>query len=82
MSRPKLPGAGLTIRTGVSAGAIVCYENSSGSLVPVWTPCSTYYPQPPATPTPGVQWLSCNSCMGTRLADGQLGNATCDICYT
>jgi hypothetical protein len=84
MIRPKMLGVGLAIKSGITAGAIVCYDNSSGALVPVWTPCSTYYPTPtpPVQPTPGVQWLSCNTCSGTRLADGQLGNATCDICYT
>jgi len=84
MIGPKLPGAGLVIKSGISAGAIVCYDNSLGTLMPVWTPCSTNYPSPsPApSPTPGVQWLSCNACSGTRLADGGLGNASCDICFT
>ncbi len=82
----------LRVRSDVRAGAIVCYDNSSGYLVPVVTACSTggvIYPPvipdpvvPPYDPTPGVQWLNCQQCSGTRVGNGQLADAVCEVCYT
>jgi hypothetical protein len=74
---------GMSVKSGISAGAIVCFDNSSGVLIPVWTPCSTQTPTPtPVPPTPGVQWLRCDACSGTSLGNGQLQNASCNLCYT
>ena len=80
---------GLRVKSGVSAGAIVCYDNSSGVLMPVVTPCSTggYYPPapgvfPPVPNVPDTQWLDCRSCTGTSRGNGQLGPARCEVCYT
>lgn len=83
-------GISLRVRSDVRAGAIVCYDNSSGYLVPVVTPCSTgsviYPPVYPDTttppPTPGVQWLNCQQCTGTNIGNGQLSPASCEVCYT
>jgi hypothetical protein len=81
----------LRVRSDLRAGAIVCYDNSSGYLIPVVTPCSTgnviyppVYPDPvPVVPTtPGVQWLSCQQCTGTQIGAGQLAPAKCEVCYT
>ena len=73
----------MRVKTDLKAGAIICYDNSSGFLVPVVTPCSTPTPLPPTPPptTPGVQWLSCQSCSGTRLSNGDLQDAVCQVCY-
>jgi hypothetical protein len=76
----------LRVKSGIKAGAIVCYDDSNGYLMPVVTPCSTstsYPPYVPPTPTPppGVQLLSCQSCTGTRLSNGDLQNAACEVCY-
>jgi hypothetical protein len=80
---------GLKVKTGVTAGAIVCYDNSTGVLMPVVTPCSTpgYYPPasvvyPPPQPVSDVQWLECMSCTGTSIGTGQLSPAKCEVCYT
>jgi hypothetical protein len=71
----------LHVRSGLKAGRIICYDDSPGYLVEILTPCSTpiIYPTPPPT-TPGVQWLSCNSCSGTSIGQGRLQNAACDVC--
>ncbi len=71
----------LHVKSGLTAGRITCYDDSSGYLVEILTPCSTpiIYPTPPP-PTPGVQWLSCNTCSGTSIGQGRLQNATCDVC--
>ncbi len=71
----------LHIRSGLRAGRITCYDDSSGYLVEVLTPCSTpsITPTPPPA-TPGVQWLYCDSCSGTSIGQGRLQNAVCDIC--
>jgi hypothetical protein len=85
MKQIERPGQGIIevmhIRSGLRAGRIICYDDSSGYLVEVLTPCSTpiTYPTPPPS-TPGVQWLSCNSCSGTSIGQGRLQSATCDIC--
>ena len=84
MERPVVSSRGLRLRSDLKAGAIVCFENSSGFLVPVITPCSTPTPFPPAPvppPNPSVQWLSCQSCTGTRLSNGNLQDAVCEVCY-
>jgi hypothetical protein len=80
---------GLRVKSGLTAGAIVCYDDSSGVLMPVVTPCSTggYYPPapavfPPVSPIPDAQWLDCRSCTGTARGSGQLGPARCEVCYT
>jgi len=73
----------MRIRSGIRAGRIICYDDSYGYLVEVLTPCSTpgpYPPNPSPPPTPGVQWLTCNSCSGTSMGQGRLENATCDTC--
>ncbi len=82
----------LHVRSGLRAGAIVCYDNSSGYLIPVITPCSTgqvVYPPvmpdpvgPVVDPTPGVQWLNCQQCTGSQVGAGRLANASCEVCYT
>jgi len=75
--------ASMRIRSGLTAGRITCYDDSYGYLVEVLTPCSTpgpYPPNPSPPPTPGVQWLTCNSCSGTSIGQGRLQNATCDTC--
>lgn len=81
MNRSVVVRRGLRLKSGLKAGAIVCFDNSSGFLVPVITPCSTPTPLPPLPPAPGVQWLSCQSCAGTRLADGSLQDAVCEVCF-
>jgi len=71
----------LHVRSGLKAGRITCYDDSSGSLVEILTPCSTPSTYPTPSPnTPGVQWLSCNSCSGTSIGQGRLQNAACDVC--
>lgn len=52
----------LRVRSALRAGAIVCFDDSYGYLLPVWTPCSTgsYFPSNP--PDPGIQWLTSNYC--------------------
>ena len=74
----------LHVRSGLRVGRIICYDDSPGYLIEVITPCSTPSPYPPyPTPpplTPGVQWLSCNSCTGTSIGQGRLQNAICDVC--
>lgn len=75
---------GMRVKSGLKAGAITCYDNSSGYLIPIVTPCSTpgtYPPTPAPPPSPGVQWLSCQSCTGTRLSNGDLQDAVCEVCY-
>ena len=37
----------MRVKTDLKAGAIICYDNSSGFLMPVVTPCSTPTPLPP-----------------------------------
>jgi hypothetical protein len=83
MARPMADRCGMRVKSGLKAGAITCYDDSSGYLVPVITPCSTpTYPPTPVPPTPsGVQWLSCQSCTGTRLSNGGLQDAVCEVCY-
>ena len=87
MDRQLAASYGLRVKSGLKSGAIVCYDNSSGYLMPVITPCSTpgtYPPVTPPSPVPpsGVQWLSCQSCTGTRLSNGDLQDAVCEVCYT
>ena len=74
---------GLRVKSGIKSGAIVCFDDSNGYLMPVITPCSTSttYPPPTPAPPPGVQMLSCQSCTGTRLSNGDLQNAACVVCY-
>lgn len=84
MNRSVVVHQGLRLKSGLKAGAIVCFDNSSGFLVPVITPCSTPTPLPPSPvppPAPGFQWLSCQSCAGTRLPDGSLQDAVCEVCF-
>lgn len=88
MNRQFPPNSGLKVRSNLTAGAVVCYDNTNGYLTPVITPCSTwpdYYPDvnpfPPQPDTSGVQWLSCQQCTGTQLAKGQLSGARCEVCY-
>jgi hypothetical protein len=75
-------GYGVAVKTGLKAGAIVCYDDSNGFLMPVWTPCSTNVPGPTPPPSPDVQWLTCQSCQGTNLGNGRLSNAKCEVCNT
>ena len=74
---------GLKVKSGLKSGAIVCFDDSNGYLMPVVTPCSTSttYPPPTPAPPPGVQLLSCQSCTGTKLSNGDLQNAACEVCY-
>jgi hypothetical protein len=86
MSRSNIVSHGLRVKSGLKSGAIICYDDSNGYLMPVVTPCSTPGPYPPytppaPTPPPGVQLLSCQSCTGTRLSNGDLQNAACEVCY-
>lgn len=84
MKRSIISNQGMRVKTDLKAGAIVCYDNSSGFLMPVITPCSTpttVPPSPAPPPAPGVQWLSCQSCSGTRLSNGDLQDAVCQVCY-
>jgi hypothetical protein len=78
------PSYQLPVKSGLQAGAIVCFDNSSGYLMPVWTPCSTGY-NPAPTPPPsdqGTQWLDCKSCRGAIVGPGQIQDARCQVCYT
>mgnify|MGYP006996007834 FL=1 len=82
--QPASPLFHLQVKSDLRAGAIVCFDNSSGYLMPVWTPCSTGY-NPAPTPTPpnqGTQWLDCKSCRGTIVGPGQIQDASCQVCYT
>jgi hypothetical protein len=82
MDRMAPISSGLRVKSGLKSGAITCYDDSLGYLVPILTPCSTPGTVPPTTPpTPGVQWLSCQSCSGAKLANGDLQNAQCQVCY-
>jgi len=86
MNKPIIAINSLRVKSGLKSGAIICYDDSNGYLMPVVTPCSTsttYPPYVPPTPAPppGVQMLSCQSCTGTRLANGDLQNAVCTVCY-
>ena len=69
------------VRSGLKAGRITCYDDTPGYLVEILTPCSTPSSYPISPPlTPGVQWLSCNSCSGTSIGLGRIENAACDVC--
>lgn len=84
MAQPPAARFGMQVKTGLKAGAITCYDDSSGYLVPIITPCSTpttYPPTPAPPPSSGVQWLNCQSCTGTRLSNGSLQDAVCEVCY-
>jgi hypothetical protein len=68
------------VRTGLKAGAVFCYQAVNGYLVPLTTP---YVPPestlPPLSPSSGP-WLTCSSCTGTHAGEGQLTDATCEVC--
>jgi hypothetical protein len=72
--------SGLRIRSNLRAGAVLCYQEVSGYLVPVNPP---YYPPiqptPPNIPASGP-WLTCQSCKGTSAGEGRLTDATCEVC--
>jgi hypothetical protein len=82
MNRLAPISSGMRVKSGLKSGAITCYDDSLGYMVPIVTPCSTPTTVPPApTPTPGVQWLSCQSCAGTKMANGDLQPARCEVCF-
>lgn len=83
MNRPAAIRCGVRIKSDLKSGAITCYDDSSGYLVPILTPCSTpgAFPPAPTPPSPGVQWLNCRSCRGARLANGDLQDAVCEVCF-
>jgi len=72
----------LHVRSGLKAGQapVVCYQYVNGA----WYPVSNVYPPSPVpTPPPqppSAQWLNCQSCTGTVVGNGQLQNATCEVC--
>ncbi len=70
---------GLIIRSALKAGRTMCYQEINGAWYPIVDPIYPVLPTP-ITPNPNVQWLSCQSCNGTRVSDTQLQNATCEVC--
>jgi hypothetical protein len=74
--------SGLTIRSGINSGRTICYQELNG----IWYPISdsTYslagLPPMPPPATPGIQWLTCQSCQGYRASDRVLNDATCEVC--
>jgi len=71
----------LRIRTGIKAGGTVCFQEVDGNLYPIASPETPPVYPPPSPPTPSnVQWLSCQSCNGTRTSQNQLQNARCEVC--
>jgi len=70
----------LRIRSGLKAGAVFCYQEVNGYLVPLTNP---YFPPeqtlPPPSPASGP-WLTCKSCAGTHAGEGRLTDATCEVC--
>lgn len=84
MKQPRAVCCGVPVKVGLKSGAIICYDNSSGFMIPILTPCSTpgfTPPSPTPPPTPGVQWLNCRSCRGSRLSNGDLQDAVCEVCF-
>jgi len=72
----------LRVRSGLKAGNVYCYDDSSGYPVPVYYPPDYPYPPPqPTTPPVNTQgWWSCQGCNGQSVGSGELKNASCDVC--
>jgi hypothetical protein len=62
----------MRVRSGIKAGRVVCVDIPDDNPYP-----PTPIPQPPAGTGP---WLNCQSCRGTKVAEGQLKNAKCEVC--
>jgi len=73
--------AGIGVRSNLKAGRSVCYQEIDGVWYPISDSSNPYYPTPTPAPNPNVQWLSCQSCNGTKVREGVLENATCEVCY-
>ena len=70
----------LHIRSDLKAGAVLCYQDVNGYLVPLnypYVPPEQNLPQLPAASGP---WLTCNSCSGTHAGEGRLTDASCEVC--
>jgi hypothetical protein len=70
----------LHIRSDLKAGAVFCYQDVNGYLVPLNNPYVPPEPTLPQLPPASGPWLTCQSCTGTRTGDGQLTDATCEVC--
>ena len=73
----------LRVRSNIRAGRTVCYNYDEQTGI--WYPSDpNVYPPPPAPvppPPPGMgPWLSCQACTGTKIAEGHLKNAKCEVC--
>jgi hypothetical protein len=73
---------GFSIRSGLKAGRTMCYQEINGIWYPMIDPNN-----PPISILPtsvpsnsNVQWLSCQSCQGTRVNNSALQYATCEVC--
>ena len=62
----------IKIRSDIKAGRVVCVDVPDDPIVPPT-------PTPPFPPGPGP-WLNCQSCHGTKIAEGHLQNAKCEVC--
>jgi hypothetical protein len=71
---------GFAVRSNLKAGRSVCYQEVGGVWYPIPDPTYPYPPAPTPAPTPGVQWLNCQSCTGTKIGEGALQNAACEVC--
>ena len=65
----------MKVRSGIKAGRVVCVDVPDDNPYPPVPP--TPIPQPPAGSGP---WLTCQSCHGAKVAEGQLKNAKCEVC--
>ena len=65
----------MRVRSGIKAGRVVCVDIPDDNPYPPIPP--TPIPQPPVGSGP---WLNCQSCRGTKVAEGQLKNAKCEVC--
>ena len=65
----------LKVRSGLKAGRTVCVNIPDDPNYPIVPPNPT--PNYPSGPGP---WLNCKSCRGTKVAEGRLQNAKCELC--
>jgi hypothetical protein len=74
--------AGIAIRSGLTSGRTMCYQEVNGIWYPMIDPNNPPFPTPPVPtpPNPNIQWLSCQSCQGARISDRALQNAKCEVC--
>jgi hypothetical protein len=72
--------AGISIRSGLTAGTTMCYQQINGVWYPIVDPNNPPVPVTPTPPNPNIQWLSCQSCQGSMVSNTAMQNATCEVC--